>query len=83
MSDATDITDVTVIDLRGLKCPAPIVRLNERIGELDTGTQLTALADDRAFELDVQAWCRRTGHELLSLKTDSDTLSASIRKAGA
>lgn len=70
----------TTVDLRGLKCPTPIVRLNEAFRALENGGELIALANDRAFELDIQAWCRRTGHELLSLGQDADVLSAHLRK---
>ncbi len=68
------------VDLRGLKCPTPIVKLNEEFRALDAGAELIAVASDRAFELDVQAWCRRTGHELLALEHDEQTLTARLRK---
>ena len=72
--------DNTTIDLRGLKCPGPIVQLNEEIANIEAGSEVVAMADDRAFELDVQAWCRRTGHELVSFEILDETLTACIRK---
>ncbi len=53
-----------VLDLRGVRCPLPIVRLNNRLKTLEHGTTVSFRADDPAFPLDVQAWARRTGHDL-------------------
>jgi tRNA 2-thiouridine synthesizing protein A len=53
-----------LFDLRGSKCPLPIVKLNLRSRTLAPGQGLAFLADDPAFPLDVEAWARRTGHEL-------------------
>lgn len=74
------MSELHTVDLRGLKCPTPIVRLNEEFRALAAGAELVAVASDRAFELDVQAWCRRTGHELVALEHQDDTLTARLRK---
>jgi TusA-related sulfurtransferase len=74
------MNELQTVDLRGLKCPTPIVRLNEAFRALDAGSELIAIASDRAFELDVKAWCRRTGHELLALEHEDETLTARLRK---
>ena len=74
------MTAIRTVDLRGLKCPTPIVRLNEAVRELNDGEDLLAVANDRAFELDVKAWCRRTGHELLRFEADTEQLTAHVRK---
>ncbi len=75
------MTTTTEVDLTGMKCPMPIVHLNRSIKELDTGGELVALADDPAFCMDVEAWCRRTGHELVSVDSSSAKLTAVIRKS--
>lgn len=77
------MSDPRTVDLRGMKCPTPIVRLNEEVRALATGDCLIAVADDRAFELDVKAWCRRTGNELLSFATEAGQLTAHVRKHAA
>lgn len=68
------------LDLTGMKCPVPIVRLNTEVRQIDTGAQLEALSDDPAFELDVKAWCRRTGHELVSMDCAGGVIKARIRR---
>lgn len=74
------MSDTHTVDLRGLKCPTPIVRLNEEIRALEDGGELVAIANDRAFELDVKAWCRRTGHELQSMEMDASDITVHLRK---
>ena len=68
------------IDLTGLRCPMPIVRLTKLMKDLDPGAEILATANDPAFCLDVEAWCHRTGHELLELSEEGDRCTATIRK---
>lgn len=68
------------VDLTGLKCPMPIVKLTKLMKELDPGEALTATADDAAFCLDVESWCNSTGHELVRLEDFDKHLLAVIRK---
>ncbi|MFM7149967.1 MAG: sulfurtransferase TusA family protein [Gemmataceae bacterium] len=74
------MTEPKYVDLSGMKCPMPIVELNRLMKELAAGTELTVRADDPAFELDVQAWSRRTGHELVRVESSPPHLNATIRK---
>ena len=72
------MTVATEVDLTGLKCPMPIVHLNRVVRDVPGGHELAVSADDPAFELDIAAWCRRSGHELRSIETAEDTLKAMI-----
>lgn len=69
------------IDLRGLQCPSPIVQLNDEINEFQQGDDFFAVADDRAFEMDIAAWCEMTGNELLSIDLCDESITAHIRKS--
>jgi tRNA 2-thiouridine synthesizing protein A len=69
------------IDLSGFRCPIPIVELHRLLKKLDVGQQVSVVADDPAFCLDVETWCRKTGHQLISLKQDDHRLVALIEKA--
>jgi cysteine desulfurase len=67
-------------DLTGLKCPLPIVELNKLIRQIPIGEELVAAADDPAFRLDVEAWCRKTGNELVRLEPKGERLVVVIRR---
>jgi len=75
------MSETRTIDLKGLQCPSPIVRLNDEINEFDQGDDFFAVADDRAFEMDIAAWCELTGNELLSLDLSADSITAHVRKS--
>ncbi len=57
-------------DLRGLKCPMPIVQLNRIMKALSADEECAVVADDPAFCPDVNAWCKKTGHALVSCDCD-------------
>jgi len=54
------------LDARGLKCPLPILRCKKALSELQNGQVLKAVATDPGSVKDFQAFCRQTGHEMLS-----------------
>ena len=67
-------------DATGLLCPLPVLRANRKMRELDTGGLLTVRATDPAAEQDFPAYCRQTGHELVSATREGDVLVFVIRK---
>ena len=70
----------TEIDLSGIKCPMPIVQLTKLMKTLENGDEIVAVATDPAFAPDVEAWCKRTGHELLNATENGEQITARIRK---
>lgn len=56
------------LDARGLNCPLPILRCKKALAELEAGQVLKALATDPGSVKDFQAFCKQTGHEMLSLE---------------
>ncbi|MBN1359417.1 MAG: sulfurtransferase TusA family protein [Sedimentisphaerales bacterium] len=68
------------LDCRELRCPLPIVKISQAMKEMASGQTLWVEADDPAFESDLEAWVRATGHELLQF-SESPTQRALLRKA--
>jgi TusA-related sulfurtransferase len=71
-----------MLNATGLKCPKPLFEVSRELKELEPGGVLEVRADDPAFKLDIEAWCRRTGNELLELRRDQATFTALVRRAG-
>ena len=67
-------------DATGLLCPLPVLRANRKLRELAAGGLLTVRATDPAAEQDFPAFCRQTGHELVSATREGDVLIFVIRK---
>jgi tRNA 2-thiouridine synthesizing protein A len=63
---------VIEVDCRGLVCPAPIIELARRIGDVAPGELLGVVASDAAARVDVAAWCRMTGHEYVGEDAAAD-----------
>jgi tRNA 2-thiouridine synthesizing protein A len=58
--------DVT-LDLKGLLCPMPVVRLQLAVKKLDSGQVIEGIATDPGVMADIPAWARTSGNELLSI----------------
>ena len=68
------------IDARGLLCPLPVLRLARALRKSPPGTVARLLATDPAAIEDVNAFCRETRHELVSLEREGKILRFRIRK---
>ena len=69
------------IDLKGLLCPMPIVKMAKSIKEISVGETLEAYATDPGVMADVPAWCRSTGHELVTLEKQDGQFHFVVRRA--
>jgi len=63
---------VTVVDARGLRCPAPVIRLARAARDAPSGTRVTVLATDPAAVHDVPAWARMRGHTMVASTQQDD-----------
>jgi tRNA 2-thiouridine synthesizing protein A len=70
----------TLLDVKGLNCPLPVLRANRALRSLAPGEKLRVLATDRAAISDFRAYCRETGHDLLAFSEEAGTLSFTIRR---
>ena len=73
----------SVLDVKGMSCPLPVLRANRALRALAPGDRLRVLATDRAAMGDFQAFCRETGHSLLAWSEEGGVLSFLIRKKEA
>ena len=60
------------LDCRGVRCPVPVIRLAQRIGEVPVGGVVAVAADDPAARPDIPAWCRMRGHEYVGEERAAD-----------
>ncbi|WP_025885832.1 sulfurtransferase TusA family protein [Asaia prunellae] len=70
----------TLLDVRGLACPLPVLRAHRSLKSMQAGARLRVLATDRASVADFQSFCRETGHALVAFSEDGETLSFVIRR---
>ncbi len=52
------------LDVRGLKCPLPILRTKKTLATMSSGQVLKVMATDPGSRKDFEAFARQTGHEM-------------------
>jgi tRNA 2-thiouridine synthesizing protein A len=62
----SDITPDLDLDLKGLLCPMPMVKVSQNIANVPVGGVLKATATDAGSMPDITAWAKSTGQEILS-----------------
>ena len=70
----------TVLDVKGLNCPLPILRAKKAIKDLEAGAVLEVIATDPGSAKDFDAFCRQTGHQLLGHTAAGGVYTFEIRK---
>jgi TusA-related sulfurtransferase len=73
------MSEEIVLDVRGKVCPIPVMEVNKLSKTVKPGTVIKVLATDPAAKLDLQAWAKRTGNEILSIESETNYLVIRIR----
>lgn len=63
MTDPAEACD-TILDLRGLFCPEPVLRAKKALRNVPVGGVLVLECTDPLAAIDVPLFARQTGHEL-------------------
>ena len=70
----------TILDVKGLTCPLPVLKANKALRGMAGGARLTVLATDPASVPDFNAFCRETGHAPVAFSEDQGSYRFVIRK---
>ena len=76
----TTIKPDQVIDLKGLLCPMPVVKLSIAIKKLAQGATIEGIATDPGVMADIPAWARTSGNELVSIEQQGKEYHFIVRK---
>jgi tRNA 2-thiouridine synthesizing protein A len=68
------------LNLDGLLCPIPVVKVSQAIKNLPVGGVLEATATDPGVLADIPAWTKSTGNELLSMERQDKVITFFIKK---
>ena len=75
-----NLADKKILDVTGLQCPGPIIKIKNKISELKTGEVLEVKATDPGFENDIKVWTKQTGNMLLNIENTDGEILAEIKK---
>ncbi|MEH7109507.1 CoA-disulfide reductase, partial [Bacillus sp. JJ1764] len=70
----------TVVDVTGLTCPMPIIKLKKGIESLESGQVIELHVTDRGALNDLPAWSKNAGHTLLKTEQDEKVIKFWIEK---
>ncbi len=70
-----------VLDCSGLACPMPILKTKKAIDGLQIGQVLKMIATDPGSTSDMDAWTKKTGHELIGSEREGDKFIFYIKKS--
>jgi tRNA 2-thiouridine synthesizing protein A len=68
------------LDLRGLKCPLPVLRTKKALRAMAPGDEIEVLATDPGSVRDFRAFCDTTGDDLVSSAENAGVYSYVVRK---
>lgn len=69
------------LDAKGLNCPLPVLRTKVLLNRMKPGEVLRVEATDPHATVDFEAYCARTGHELLRRNEAAGVIEFFIRRA--
>lgn len=73
------MTAAHTLDARGLLCPLPVIRIQDRVKDLNDGEVLEITATDPGVLQDIPAWCRVHGHCVLDCDERADDILVRIK----
>ena len=68
------------IDAIWLKCPMPILKCKKGLNSLEISQILKIKTTDKSAKKDFEAFCRNTGHDLISCETENEVTTFYIKK---
>jgi tRNA 2-thiouridine synthesizing protein A len=77
---ADEISEVTYLDLTGLKCPLPALRTRKALRQLPPGTLLVVTCTDPMAVIDIPHLVREEGDTLVRQDRDASVLTFAIRR---
>ncbi len=57
---------VEIYDLKGLKCPLPVMKARRRLADMPAGARLWLETTDPLAVIDIPAFCQDNGHRLVA-----------------
>lgn len=75
-----DIKVEKVMDLKGMPCPMPVVKVSKGIKEVEVGQVIEAVSTDPGSLTDFPAWARTSGNEILKTEQEGEVIKFYIKR---
>ena len=78
MSEKIDVKKT--LDLKGLACPMPVVKVSKGIKEVAVGEIIEAITTDPGSLTDFPAWARTSGNEIVDTQQGEEEIKFYIKR---
>lgn len=68
------------MDLKGLACPLPVVKVSQQVKKMKVGEVLEAETTDPGAHADFPAWAKSSGNEILKTVKEEKSTKFYIKK---
>jgi len=69
-----------VLDLKGLACPMPVVKVNKGIKEVEVGQIIEAQTTDPGSMTDFPAWAKTSGNQIVKTEQQDNLIRFFIKR---
>ena len=70
----------TVLDMRGLSCPKPMIKVMNTLKSMEKGQILQLICDDKTSKKSIPSFCERGGYKLLLMREQKGVIKFIIRR---
>lgn len=68
------------LDLKGLMCPIPVVKMAQAIKKVEVGGVIEAEATDPGVLADIPAWAKSTGNEMVKTAKEGKVIRFWVKR---
>lgn len=71
-----------ILECHRLLCPMPVIRVQDKVEQMQPGDELQAICTDPGVMRDIPAWCRINGHTVIAVQEQGDEYIVTVRVGG-
>ncbi len=76
----SDVKADVKMDLKGVACPMPVIKVSQQIKKMKIGEVLAAETTDPGAHADFPAWARTSGNEIVATEKNENVTTFFIKK---
>lgn len=69
-----------LLDVKGLPCPMPVVKMSQEIGSVGVGEVIEVHTTDPGSLADFPAWAQTTGNEILETEQEDGVIRIFVKR---
>lgn len=67
------------LDARGLRCPLPVLKMQDFALRMHSGEEVTIICTDPGALQDIPAWCSANGHQVVCIDKHDQEIGITVK----